>query len=467
MNDRAATPRATAASAGAVPTAVTAPATPPATATATAAVVKARIAAAVADHRAEILELSHRIHAAPEPAFEEHESARLVAEAVARHGYAVEHPAGRLETAVRGRLAGTLAADRAAAHRAAADRAAPRAETARADARRGGSGHDEQARSPGRVAVLAEYDALPGLGHGCGHNTMAASGVGAAIALAQVRDAWSGEVVFLGTPAEERGSGKQFMLDDGLFEGVDAALLFHPSDRTQVGCALLASEDIDVTFRGVQAHAASEPWMGRNALDALVLLFSSIGLWRQQLPMHARVHGIVLEGGTAANIIPDRAVGRFMIRSTEQAYFEQMRGRFRALVEAAALATDTSGEAVFSGGSATMNDNVALGDAFRANLEAAGLVDQGVDLEHIGSSDMGNVSWVVPTIHPLLAICDEGVPGHSIQFRDAAATPRADEATLRAATLIAQTAYDVLSDADLRATAWREWRSNARVTPPT
>lgn len=391
--------------------------------------VKNRIAAAVEANRAEIVELSHRIHAHPEPAFEEQESARAVAAAVDRHGYRVEHPAGRLETAVRGRLTGAAGAD------------------ATVDA------------TAGRVALLAEYDALPGLGHGCGHNAMAASGVGAAIALATVRDAWAGEVVFLGTPAEERGSGKQFMLDDGLFEGVDAALLFHPADRTQVGCALLASEDVDVTFRGLQAHAASEPWMGRNALDALVLLFSSIGLWRQQLPQHARVHGIVLEGGTAANIIPDRAVGRFMIRSTEQAYFERMRERFRALVEAAALATDTTGEAVFSGGSSTMNDNATLRARFRANLEAAGLVDLPVDMDHIGSSDMGNVSWVVPTIHPQLAICDEGVPGHSLAFRDAAITARADEVTLLAATLIAQTAYEVLADEDLRAAAWRELRS--------
>ena len=160
-------------------------------------------------------------------------------------------PAGRLATAVRGRL-------------------------------RGGRGGDGP-----RIGILAEYDALPGLGHGCGHNTMAASGVGAAIGLAAIAAELPGEIVFLGCPAEERGSGKAQMLEDGLFDGLDAALLFHPSDGTQVGCALLASEDVVVTFTGLQAHAASDPWMGRNALDALVLLFTSIGLWRQQLP-HAR-----------------------------------------------------------------------------------------------------------------------------------------------------------------------------------
>jgi len=385
---------------------------------------KARIAAAVEAHRDEILALSHRIHANPEPAFEELRAAEWVADAVERHGFAVERPAGRLETAVRGILPGG----------------------------RGGAGP--------RIGILAEYDALPGLGHGCGHNTMAASGVGAAIALAAVRDELPGEVVFLGAPAEERGSGKQFMIDDGLFDGLDAALLFHPSDKDHVRIGLLASEDVDVTFTGRASHAASDPWMGRNALDALVLLFGSIGLWRQQLRPEARVHGIVLEGGTAANIIPDRAVGRFMLRSTDQGYFGEMRERFRALVEAAALATGTHGEAAFSGGSATMNDNPVLVDLFERNLRAYG-VEPGPPDPNLGSSDMGNVSWVVPAIHPCLAICVAGTPGHSIEFREAAASPRADETTLLAATLIAQTAYELYRDPALVAAVAAAFRETA------
>ncbi len=202
---------------------------------------KTRIARAVESHRAEILELSHRIHADPEPAFEEFHASAAVAEALRRHGYVVEHPVGSLATAVRGRLAGGRGGDRP------------------------------------RIGILAEYDALPGLGHGCGHNTMAASGVGAAIALAEMAPELPGEIVFLGTPAEERGSGKAHMIRDGLFEGLDAALLFHPSDTSYVTCRLLASEDVYVTFHGLQAHAASEPWMGRNALDALIVLFSAVG----------------------------------------------------------------------------------------------------------------------------------------------------------------------------------------------
>ncbi|HXG40396.1 MAG TPA: M20 family metallopeptidase [Candidatus Limnocylindrales bacterium] len=384
--------------------------------------VKARIARAIEEHRAEILDLARRIHANPEPAFEERRAARWVAEAIARHGYRVEHPAGRLETAVRGRLLG-------------------------------GRGSDGP-----RVAILAEYDALPGLGHGCGHNLMAAQGVGSAIGLAAVRDAFAGEVVFLGCPAEERGSGKQVMLDDGLFEGIDAALLFHPSDRTHTEVRLLASVDIDVTFRGRPAHAAAEPWAGRNALDALVLLLTSIGLWRQQLPPDARVHGIVLEGGTAANIIPERAVGRFMVRSLDEATFAELQDRFRRQVEAAALATDTLGEAVFSGASSTMRHNRTLGRRFAANMAVYGL-DDGPPDEHLGSSDVGNVSQALPTIHPHIAICEPGTPGHSEAFRDAAASERGEEAALVAATVVAQTAFELLADRGLVEAAWAEFRA--------
>jgi amidohydrolase len=350
------------------------------------------------------------------------EASAWVAEVLRRHGYDVVHPAGSLVTAIRA-------------------------------TRRGGRGGDRP-----RVAVLAEYDALPGLGHGCGHNTMAASGVGAAIALAAVADELPGEIVFLGTPAEERGSGKQFMLDDGLFDGLDAALLFHPSDRTRVSCMLLASEDVEVTFHGLQSHAAADPWKGKNALDALVLLFTSVGLWRQQLQTHARVHGIVTEGGTAANIIPDRAAAWFMLRSADQAYYKEMGERFRGLAEGAALATGTTVEVVFSGGATTMKRNRTLEARWIANAAAYGIDDEGPDPSS-GSTDMGNVSWVCPTIHPEMSIAPAGTPGHSTLFRDAAATPKADETTLLAATLIAQTAYDLFADAELVKAAWAEFRA--------
>jgi amidohydrolase len=384
--------------------------------------LKARVAAAVEAARGEIVDLSHRIHANPEPAFEERQAATWIAETLRAHGFQVEHPAGSLATAIRATRSGG----------------------------RGGDGP--------RIGILAEYDALPGLGHGCGHNTMAASGVGAAIALASIADELPGEIVFLGTPAEERGSGKQIMIDDGLFAGVDAALLYHPCDRDHVESHPLASEDVDIVFTGLQSHAAADPWRGLNALDALVTLFSSVGLWRQQLRPSSRVHGIIREGGTAANIIPERASAWFMLRSDEQAYYEEMKARFTQMCEAAALATGTTVEVTYSGGATTMRNNQVLAERFRANMAAYGIDDMGDD-PNAGSTDMANVSWVCPTIHPDLAICDEGVPGHSILFRDAAVTPRADETTLLAATLVAQTAVELFSDPALVEAAWAEFRA--------
>lgn len=384
--------------------------------------IHARIAAAVEADRPRIVDLSHRIHANPEPAFEEVQAATWIAEILRERGFTVEHPAGSLATAIRATFPGG----------------------------RGGEGP--------RIGILAEYDALPGLGHGCGHNTMAASGVGAALALAAVADDLPGEIVFLGTPAEERGSGKQIMIDDGLFEGIDAALLYHPCDRNHVESHPLASEDADVVFTGLQAHASSDPWRGRNALDAMILLFSSVGLWRQQLRPTSRVHGIIREGGTAANIIPDHTTAWFMLRSDDQAYYEEMKAQFTNLAEAAALATGTTVEVTYSGGATTMRNNQVLAERFRVNMAAHGIDDMGDD-PAAGSTDMANVSWVCPAIHPDLAICEEGVPGHSTLFRDAAAMPRADETTLLAATLIAQTAADLYADPELVAAAWAEFRA--------
>ena len=385
---------------------------------------KRRLADAVLAARDEIIELSHRIHAHPETAFEEVQASAWVAETLRRHGFAVEHPAGSLATAIRATRAGGLS-------------------------RGDGTGP--------RIGILAEYDALPGLGHGCGHNTMAASGIGAAIALAALADELPGEIVFFGTPAEERGSGKATMIADGLFDGIDAALMFHPCDRSHVASQPLASEDVEVVFHGLQAHAASDPWKGRNALDAMVLLFGSVGLWRQQLRPDVRVHGIIQEGGTAANIIPDRTRAWFMLRSPDQAYYDEMKARFRELVDAAALATATTADITFSGGSMTMKQNETLEARWVANAEAYGVADQGPD-PNSGSTDMANVSWVCPTIHPDLSIAPEGTPGHSILFRDAAATPVADRTTLLAAILVAQTAWELFVDPGLREAAWREFR---------
>jgi amidohydrolase len=249
------------------------------------------------------------------------------------------------------------------------------------------------------------------------------------------------------------------MIEDGLFAGLDAALMYHPCDRSHVESWPLASEDVEVVFHGLEAHASSDPWLGRNALDALILLFTSVGLWRQQLRPSARVHGIIREGGTAANVIPGRTAAWFMIRSDDETDYAAMRERFKELCDAAALATGTTVEVSFTGKAMTMRNNPVLVERFRTNMAAYGIADQGDD-PSAGSTDMANVSWVCPTIHPDLAIAPEGTPGHSIEFRDAAVTPRADETTLLAATLVAQTAYELFADPALVEAAWRAFRES-------
>jgi amidohydrolase len=386
--------------------------------------MKSRLASLVEAERDTILGLSHAIHADPEVAFQEHRAAARIAALLEARGFAVQRGHGSLPTAIRAVLPG-------------------------------GRGTDGP-----RIGVLAEYDALPGVGHGCGHNTMAASGVGAALALAAVAPEIRGTIVFLGTPAEEAGSGKAIMIEEGAFDGIDAALLFHPSDRTHTRVILLASEDVAVTFTGFESHASADPFLGRNALDAMISLFATVGLWRQQLPPGARVHGIITDGGGAANIIPGRTAASFMLRARDQDTYERVKARFSDLVRAAALAADCESSIAFSGASTAMRDNEVLVRLWSANLAEAGFEDGQPLADLAGSSDMGNVSMVLPAIHPELAICDEGVPGHSIEFRDAAVSPRGDEVTLLAATLVAQTAWDLFRDPSLVEAAWREHRGD-------
>ena len=295
---------------------------------------------------------------------------------------------------------------------------------------------------------------------------MAASGVGAAIGLAALADEIAGEIVFLGTPAEKRGSGKQFMIEDGLFEGIDAALLFHPCDRSHVGSFPLASEDVEIVFHGLQAHAAADPWRGKNALDAMILLFASVGLWRQQLPTDVRIHGIIQEGGTAANIIPDRTRAWFMLRSPDQARYASMKERFRGLVEGAALtATDTS----------VRPDVLRRRDDDEAERDPRGPMGRergGVRGRRPGSGpeqrQHGHGRRSAGRAGRSTRSCRSrrrARAGHSILFRDAAATPKADRTTLLAAILVAQVAWELFADPELVAAAWRDFRAG-RLNPP-
>ena len=233
---------------------------------------------------------------------------------------------------------------------------------------------------------------------------MAASGVGAAIALAAVRDAWAGEVVFLGTPAEERGSGKAIMIREGLFEGLDAALLYHPCDRNHVEIAPLASEDVHVTFTGLRSPRGVGPVERAQRPrrdDRAVRLGRPVAA--AAADPHAASTGSSRRAARPRTSFPDRTKAWFMLRSADQAYYETMKRRFIAMCEAAASASDVEVEVEFSGGATTMNHNARSRERWVANAEAAGVIDQGMDPAS-GSTDMANVSWVVPTIHPELSI---------------------------------------------------------------
>jgi len=380
-----------------------------------------RITTIVSDLLPEALDLSHRVHANPEIAYEERQASSWTAELLERHGFEVTRPVAGLDTAFVAR-------------------------------RRG-------ARVGHVIAFLGEYDALPEVGHGCGHNLMCSSSAGAAIvAVRELGDDFAGEVRFIGTPAEEAGSGKVTMIEQGVFDDVDVALQIHPSDRTSAEIACLAITDVDATFHGKLAHASSDPWLGKNALDALVLLYTMVAQWRQHLKPGERVHGIITHGGAAPNIVPDLTSGRWFLRTPIDEDLEPMIDRFREMADAAALATGTTVEVTEAPNRMrTMVNSQTLLEIWRRELEAAGWRDGPINM-NTGSTDMANVSHEVPTIHPEMAIAPEGTPGHSREFAAHAAGPGGDEMLPVAIRVLAATGVDLLRNPALVERAWTELR---------
>ena len=304
------------------------------------------------------------------------------------------------------------------------------------------------------VAVCAEYDALPGVGHACGHNIIAASAVGAGLGLAPLADQLDLTIRVLGTPAEEGGGGKVTMLEHGVFDDVHAAMMIHPwpTDRLQGTC--LAVSHFDVTFTGKSAHASAAPWEGVNAGDAMTIAQVAIGVLRQQFRAGDQVHGVVTDGGQAANIIPDSVTGRFMCRSTSMAGLEVLQPRVMACFEAGALATGSSLETeVLAPIYSHMESDMALLELYRANAEALGrsfdLDDQGAPRPTF-STDMANVSLAVPTIHPLVGIDAAGSVNHQPEFAAACITPSADAAVRDGALSMAWTVIDAAEPGPLR-----------------
>lgn len=377
----------------------------------------------------ELLNLARRIHENPELRFEEHKAAAWLGDFVASRGHAVERGVAGLPTAFRARAG-----------------------------RAGGP----------RVAILAEYDALPGVGHACGHNLIAAGAAGAFVAAATVADRIGGEVVLLGTPAEEGGGGKITMIDAGVFEGVDAAIMYHPFDRDLLAHTALASLWLTFHFTGTPSHAAIAPHAGRSALTACLDTFRLVDGQRVHFRDGVRVHGYVLDGGQAVNIIPERAACEFSVRALDGEELERVRGIVERCARGAAMASDVKVEIALRKGYRDMLNNMALARRFGAHLEALGRTPrERDDRVGAGSTDMGDVSHVVPSIHPWLAIVGEGAAlCHEHPFAVAAGTPGAGHTALLAAKAMARTAADFLADAELRAAVSAEWRGRPRGDRP-
>jgi amidohydrolase len=384
--------------------------------------VKDRIGQAV-DRLADDLEhLSRTIHAHPELAYQEVKAAGWLSDFLAGQGFEVERAVAGVETAFRATVD----------------------------------------TGPGpTIAILCEYDALPGIGHACGHNVIATSGAGAGAALAAVRDALPpGRIQVIGTPAEEGGGGKVRLIQGGVFKQVDAAMMIHGFDRWILHQDLLGIVRVGFEFTGKAAHASADPWEGVNALDAVIQTFNSVSMLRQQVRPAARIHGIVTQGGAAPNIIPETAACTFYVRAPTLEYMWALHARVVACAEGAARATGCALQVIdLEAPYEPLKRNDTLLGLFRANMGTVGAVESPPLLDRMGSSDIGNVSQVIPAIQPMVQIAPTGTAIHSREFEVAAVTPLARQGLCQAAKTMAMTTYDLLADPGLLKQARAEFEA--------
>jgi amidohydrolase len=364
-----------------------------------------------------VLGLSHRLHAHPELGFEEENASLWLSEALREAGFEVERGVCGMPTAFSAR-----------------------------------SGH-----GPLHVAICAEYDALPGIGHACGHNLIAAMAIGAGIAAAKVADEVGLTVHVLGTPAEEVGnaSGKVLMLERGGFAGIHAAMMVHPAPAEMLEARLIAASMFDVRYTGKEAHASATPELGINAADALTVAQTSIGLLRQHLRPTDRVHGITTHGGDAPNVVPAHTSARYIVRADTLEELKDVRKRVYCCFEAGAVATGAKLEIL--GGDKPYADvryDHEISGVYRKNAEALGR--QFPTLPPIlarlaASTDMGNVSQVIPSIHPMIGLNTLPAANHQPEFTAHCVTPVADKAALDGSLAMAWTAIDLATTPELRA----------------
>ena len=297
------------------------------------------------------------------------------------------------------------------------------------------------------VAVLCEYDALPGLGHACGHNIIATAGLGAGLAAAVVAEQAGGRLRIMGTPAEEGGGGKVKMARAGAFDGIDAAMMVHPADADLIQMDCLAIQELDVEYLGRASHAAAAPWEGRNALDAAVLGYINVAALRQHIRPSERVHGVFTHGGDKANIVPSHASTNWLIRSATLDSLQPLKERVLTSLAAGATACGCTAEHAWVGEAyADMIDNRPMVASYVANAARVGrtVLDPAATGRKVtGSTDMGNVSYLVPSIHPMIKVAPDGVPIHSLDFAAHAGGPDGDQAVIDGAKAMAMTVVDL------------------------
>jgi amidohydrolase len=351
----------------------------------------------------DLIELSHAIHAEPELAFAEFKSCAKAQALVAERGFEITAAPAGLETAFRAEF---------------------------------GSG-------PLVIGICAEYDALPGIGHACGHNIIAASAVGTALALAEVADELGLKVVLLGTPAEEAGGGKVLLLNAGTFDDIAATVMLHPGPIDIARARSLACSQAEITYVGKESHAAVAPFLGLNAADAITVAQVAIGLLRQQFVPGQMAHGIVVDGGRAPNVIPGKSVLRYTMRATDAPSLRHLEERMRNCFLAGSIATGCEYEVDQTEPPYDeLTPDKWLADVFRAEMVRLGRTPVAEEVESsvpLGSTDMGNVTKMMPGIHPIVGIDAGGASVHQPAFTEAAAGPSADKAVIEGAIMLART----------------------------
>ena len=355
----------------------------------------------------QLIELAEMIHKHPETQFAEVMSSQWLSEAAADAGFKVEKPIGGLETAFRATYIGS-----------------------------------EEGPT---VAFLAEYDALPKLGHACGHNLIGTASLGAALGVVKGMREFPGTIQLIGTPGEEGGGGEVILTEAGVFDTVDVAMMFHPSGQTVLWKHALARRKLSIEFFGKSSHAAGSPDKGINALEATLQTFNAINALREHTVDSARIHGIITDGGAAPNIVPDHSAALFYVRAMDDDYCDELLEKVKDCARGAAMATGAKVKMEMQGSYKSLKTNMPLARAFKENLKALGWEFDDVDpKERIGSTDLGDVSHIVPAIHPYLSIGPDDLAGHSTEFAVAANSEKGKEAMLTAAKAMAMTAVDIL-----------------------